>query len=72
MLATTGTQIGLAQVMTFAIPLGVFGGVVIWAMFSGRSGHERHSQMQREELEAEAPEGSGNHGLEPPSMEPTP
>ena len=71
MLATTGTQIGLAQVMTFAIPLGVFGGLVIWAMFSGRSGHERHSQVRSEELETEAPEHSGNHGFEPPSMEPT-
>jgi hypothetical protein len=53
MLAITGTEIGLAQVMTFAIPLGVFGGVIIWALFSGRSGHDRHSPLRRAEAEAE-------------------
>lgn len=70
MLATTGTQIGLAQVMTFAIPLGVFGGVVIWAMFSGRSGHERHSQVRRRGLGSKARERPGDQGFEPPPGEP--
>jgi len=65
MLATTGTQVGLAQVMTFAIPLGVFGAVVIWAMFSGRSGHERRSQLLKAKRQAETPERSG-----PPAGEP--
>jgi Flp pilus assembly protein protease CpaA len=72
MLAATGTQIGLAQVMTFAIPLGVFGAVVIWAMFSGRSGHERHSQVQAAEPEAEPPEHASTHGFQQPSGEPAP
>ena len=70
MLSISGTQIGLAQVMTFGIPLGVFGGVVIWAMFSRRSGHERHSLARGGSSVAEAPERAGDHDLEAKSAEP--
>lgn len=69
MLGAAGTDIGVAQVMTFAIPLGVFGGVVIWGMLSGRSGHDRRSPIRREEAEAEAREGAtvSASGVGPPA-----
>ncbi len=34
------TRIGTAQVMTFAIPLSVFGGVIVYAALNARSGHD--------------------------------
>lgn len=57
----TSTQIGTAQVLTFGIPLGGFGFLVLLSLFVFRSGHERAHRAQvmrrqrRAELEHERP-----------------
>jgi hypothetical protein len=43
--AITGTGIGTAQVMTFAIPLAVFGALCIAGLLSGRSGRRHKIEM---------------------------
>lgn len=56
------TAIGTAQVLTFGIPLGVFGTIVFLSLFLYRSGHERAHRAQvlreqrREELQHQRPE----------------
>jgi hypothetical protein len=45
-LALTGAQWGTAQDLTFGIPIGAFGAVVILALFWARSGHERAHRLR--------------------------
>lgn len=40
------TAIGTAQVLTFALPVGVFGGVIFWGFFQ-RPAVRRRSQRRR-------------------------
>jgi hypothetical protein len=42
--AVTPSGIGTAQVMTYALPLAIFGGVVIAMLLGGRSGRTRRFQ----------------------------
>lgn len=42
------TRIGTAQVLTFAIPVGTFGAVMIWGFFERPGGHRRgHRRRNR-------------------------
>ncbi|MHB8504258.1 MAG: hypothetical protein ACYDEN_00815 [Acidimicrobiales bacterium] len=35
------TRVGTAQVLTFAFPIGVLGGVLVWGFFERPGGHRR-------------------------------
>jgi hypothetical protein len=37
----SATRIGTAQVLTFALPIGTFGAVMIWGFFERPGGHRR-------------------------------
>lgn len=44
----SNTRIGTAQVLTFALPIGTLGGLVIWGFFERPGGHRRgHRRRNR-------------------------
>lgn len=40
------TKVGTAQVLTFALPVGVLGGVMFWGFFQRPGGHKRGRRRQ--------------------------
>lgn len=42
------TRVGTAQVLTFALPVGVLGGVVFWGFFQRPGGHRRAERRRQQ------------------------
>lgn len=52
------TRVGTAQVLTFALPVGVLGGVVFWGFFQRPGGHRR-SERRRQQAARRERRGQG-------------